>query len=145
MAKKSTFVLVFLAAVALGFICEFAPWQRRNITTNDHPIVPIFCGTVLLLFAFSKLPEAKPLKPTLIIVAVSVLVVGVLVFMLDDQGFCGYVGNRIAVYLYRLKFVFSGIAIGAFLSSLFYGHWTSALLAARERQQSSAARNKRME
>ncbi|MGA2174346.1 MAG: hypothetical protein ABSH38_05105 [Verrucomicrobiota bacterium] len=105
-------------------------------------LTPIICGSILLLFAFSKLPEAKPLKPTLGIVAVSALVAGVLAFLLDDQRFCAYVGNRIAVYLYRLQFVFGGIAIGAALSSAFYGHWTSALLAARQRQQSSAAQNK---
>jgi hypothetical protein len=142
MAKKSTLIFVFLAAVALGFLCELAPWQRRSITTNDHPITPIFCGVVLLLFAISKLPGVKPLKPTLLILAISALAYGALVLMLDDERFNIYVGHRIAAFLDHFRFTVGGIAIGAVLSSLFYGHWTSALLVVGQSQQSSAAQKK---
>ena len=94
------------------------------------------------MVAFSKLPVAKQLKPTLLILAISGLVFGVLEYMLNDQGFRGYAGNRTAVCLYRFKFIFAGIGVGAALTSLFYGHWTSALLAASQRQHLNATQKK---
>jgi hypothetical protein len=104
---------------------------------NEEPLPhhPDFCGLVLLLVALSKYPEVKPVKPTLLILAVSGLVYGALEYMLNDQSSRGYVGHRIAGGLYRLKFTVGGIGIGAALTSLFYGHWTSAWLAAIQRQQ----------
>jgi hypothetical protein len=146
MAKKSTLIFVFLAAVAiglvLGFLCELAPWQRRSLATNDHPIIPITSGLVLLLIALSKLPEVKPVKPTLFILALSALTYGVLVVLLYDENFHIAVGHQTAAFLDRFRFMIGGIFIGAVLSSLFHGHWTSALLVARQRQQSSAAQKK---
>lgn len=112
---------------------------------NDDQIsafIPIFCGLYLLVLALSTRPQVKPVKPTLGILAVSGLVVGVIVFMLADQNFRGYVGKRIAVYLYRSDFMFAGIGIGAVVTSLLYRHWTSAWLTAKQSQRMNNARNK---
>jgi hypothetical protein len=112
---------------------------------NHHQIsdfAPIFCGLVLLSFALSKLPETKPLKPTLGILVGSGLLYGMLKFMLGDQDFCNYVGHRIVVSLDYFRFVFAGIGIGAALTSLFYGHWSTARQVAIQGQESTKVRKK---
>jgi hypothetical protein len=113
----------------------------NNYKISDF--TPIVCGLVLLFFALSKLPETKPLKPTLGIFAGSMLLVGLLQFMLGDQDFCGHVGHRVVVSLDHFKFIFVGIGFGAVLTSWFYGHWSAVLQIAIRRQQSIEMRKKR--
>ena len=127
MSTKSTLFLIFLASILLGFLFELAPRQRPGVAANDHPIVPISCGLGLLLAALSKHPSVAPVKPTLLMLAVSSLVYGALVIILDDERFRTSAGHQISTFLYRFKFTVGGIAIGGVLSSIFYGHWNSAL------------------
>jgi hypothetical protein len=96
----------------------------------------------MLSVVLSKRPEVKQLRPTLLILAVSALAYGVREFMLDNERFHIYAGHRLVTFLDRFKFTVGGIAIGAVLSSLFYGHWTLALLVARQKQQLSATQKK---
>ncbi len=82
------------------------------------------------------------MKPMLGTVSGSLIIYGVLKFMLGDQGFCAYVGHRVVVSLDHFRFIFAGIAIGAVLMSFFSGHWTAALQIAIQRQQSTKERKK---
>jgi hypothetical protein len=130
---------LFCIALLFGGVIGFREAMSRN---QLGALGPIVCGLILLSLCLTKLPAVKPLKPTLGMLAVSVLMAVALDMMLADQGFCAYVGHRTAAALYRLKFIFMGMGLGAALLSLFYGHWAAALRAAQQSYQSNAARDK---
>lgn len=96
--------------------------------------VPLSCGAVLLWYALSKEPAARVLKPTLIILAISGFLCGVLVVLLDEPAFKAYVGGPAAVRLGHFKIFVGGLGTGAAMSSAFYGHWKSAWLKRREQR-----------
>jgi hypothetical protein len=128
------------------FGIETAATRKIMFAMNNHYIsefTPIICGLVFLCFALSKLPETKPLKPMLAICAGSLLLYGMLNFVLGDQDFRGHVGLRVVVSLDHFRSIFGGIGIGAVLTSMLYGHWRTALVVAIQRQKSIESRKER--
>jgi hypothetical protein len=97
--------------------------------------IPIFSGIFLLWGVVSKNGAPTALKPALAILAISGLIYGWLVLLLDEEIFRSFIGPRILTWLKGFKFFVGGIGTGAVLCSLAYGHWKSVWLSWRKKQR----------
>jgi Na+/melibiose symporter-like transporter len=126
---------VLLIGVVMGFWTTISHHQTADFVT-------IVFALILLSLTFTGFPAVKPVKPTLAVLATSLLVYVTLEMMLAHRGFRAHVGHQTVNALNCLELIVTGMGLCAPLLSLFYGHWGASLRAAQQAEESKAACDK---